>query len=198
MHFLAGASAGQTPLDADEVEGLIPSWVATHEDLNRAEEENIVRATLWAVGRRLAAQDILTENFIRQLHQRMFADVWRWAGTYRRTNKNIGVDHWQIVDQLGQLLGNAVYWAENSVYQRDELAVRFHHGLVAIHPFPNGNGRVSRELADLLVVSLGGERFSWGAELAGEEPAEARRLYIEALRAADGGAIEPLATFARS
>jgi Fic-DOC domain mobile mystery protein B len=196
--FLAGADAGQTPLDGDELDGLIPSWVVTHEDLNRAEEDNITRAVIWAAGRTFTPREILTESFIRQSHHRMFALVWRWAGTYRTTNKNIGAEHWLIVEQVAGLLGDAIYWVDNQVYEGDELAVRFHHRLVQIHPFANGNGRASRELADLLVASLGGVRFSWGAALAADDPAEARRLYIEALRAADAGDIEPLTAFARS
>ena len=198
MHFLAGGDAGQTPLDDDEAAALIPSWVSTRADLNRAEEENIARGASWASRRSLDADGILSEPFIRQLHKRMFGDVWRWAGTYRTTNKNIGVDHWLIRDQLAKLLDDARYWVENGVYERDELAVRFHHRLVAIHPFPNGNGRLCREIADLLVEALGGERFSWAAALAANDLAEARRRYIAALQAADRGEIAPLLAFARS
>jgi Fic-DOC domain mobile mystery protein B len=196
MHFLSGGEAGQTPLDGDEAESLIPSWVATREDLNQAEEENIARALVWARRSRPPADDILTERFIRQFHKRMFGDVWRWAGTYRTSNKNIGVDYWLIAEQLGQLLENCRYWIENSTFEPDELAVRFHHRLVAIHPFPNGNGRLSRAIADELVVALGGERFLWGASIA--DPEERRCVYIEALRAADDGDVTALVAFART
>jgi Fic-DOC domain mobile mystery protein B len=198
LHFLAGGSAGQTPLDPDEARRLIPSWVATHGDRDRAEQENIARAELWTRGRRLRPTVILTERFVRRLHQRMFGEVWQWAGTYRTSNKNIGADYWRIAEEIGQLLGNALYWVENEVYERDELAVRFHHKLVWIHPFPNGNGRLSRMAADLLVEALGGERLNWGAALAAEDPAAARQTYIEALQAADGGDIAPLIAFTRS
>jgi Fic-DOC domain mobile mystery protein B len=197
VHFLAGGDAGQTPLDSDEAEGLIPSWVATREDLNQAEEENIARALLWARKSRPAPDDILTETFVRQLHERMFGNVWRWAGTYRASNKNIGVSYWLIAEQLRQLLDDCRYWVENGTFERDELAVRFHHRLVSIHPFPNGNGRMSRAAADELVVALGGDRFSWGASIAGDDHAEARRLYLDALRTADAGDISALVEFAR-
>src|SRR5438270_12898350 len=104
MHFLAGGGAGQTPLDPDEVEGLVPSWVSSRGDLDRVEQANILRAEAWARGRRFRAPAVLTEGFIRQLHRRMFGEVWRWAGSYRTTNKNIGVDYWLIVGEIAQLL----------------------------------------------------------------------------------------------
>jgi Fic-DOC domain mobile mystery protein B len=197
MNFLAGGGTGQTPLDPDEAEGLIPSWISTQEDLNRAEQENILRAEAWARGRTYRPEVLLTERFIKQLHRRMFSEVWRWAGNYRTTNKNIGVDFWLIVEELAKLFGDSLYWIENEVYERDELAVRFHHRLVAIHPFSNGNGRVSRSAADLLVESLRGERFTWGVSLA-SDAAAARRRYIEALQAADRSEIAPLLVFARA
>ncbi len=197
MNFLAGGSAGQTPLDSDEAKALIPSWVATRGDLNRAEQENILRADAWTRSRRFRPEAVLAESFIRQLHRRMFGEVWQWAGSYRSSNKSIGVDYWRIVEEIGQLLGKALYWVENEVYEHDELAVRFHHRLVWIHPFPNGNGRVSRTAADLLVEALGGERFIWGAALAAD-PAATRQAYIAALQAADRGDVTPLVAFARS
>lgn len=198
MHFLAGGSASQTPLDPDEAAALIPSWISTRGDLDRAEQENIVRAEAGWRGRRFRPAALLTESFIRQQHRRMFGEVWKWAGSYRTSNKNIGVDYWRIVEEIGQLLGNVLYWVENEVYERDELAVRFHHRLAWIHPFPNGNGRLSRTAADLLVEALSGERFGWGAALAVEDAAGARRIYIEALHAADGGDFAALIAFARS
>lgn len=196
MYHLAGGGDGQTPLKADEADGLIPSWVATRADLNQVEQENIVRALRWLDDRRPRAADILSEPFVRQLHEQMFKDVWKWAGRYRVTNKNIGVDRALVVDEIGKLLANATYWVENDVFPADEIAVRLHHGLVAIHPFADGNGRHTRLAADSLVESLGGTPFSWGSGMAGD-PVELRRHYIETLRAADGGDIAPLLEFAR-
>ncbi|HEY7730968.1 MAG TPA: mobile mystery protein B [Gaiellaceae bacterium] len=198
MHFLAGGGDGQTPLDGDEAAGLIPTWVATRGDVNQAEAGNIARGLLWVGRSRPSTADILEERFIRRLHERMLGDVWRWAGTYRTSNKNIGVDYWLIAEQLGQLLADCRYWLENGTYEPDELAVRFHHRLAAIHPFPNGNGRLARAIADELIVALGGRRFSWGAGIAAAGPAEARRAYIEALHVADDGDLAPLLEFARS
>jgi Fic-DOC domain mobile mystery protein B len=197
VDHLVGALPGQTPLDLDEAKALIPSWIATREDLDQVEQENILRGRLWARRRKLGAADILDESFVRQLHRHMFGDVWRWAGSYRLSEKNIGVEAWRILEDIGQLLANARYWIENSTYPVDEIAVRVHHRLTQIHPFPNGNGRFSRLFADLLVEALDGQPFTWGRSLAAD-PAAARAGYIDALHAADSGDIEPLVRFARS
>jgi Fic-DOC domain mobile mystery protein B len=199
VNSLAGVKPGQTPLEPDEAVGLIPSWIATREDLDKAEEENIARAQIWAAGRTLSPADVLTDRFIRQLHRRMFGKVWRWAGTYRQSDKNIGtVPHWRIVQDIGQLLGDTAYWIEHRVFSRDEIAIRFHHRLVWIHPFPNGNGRATRLVADLLVEALGGERFSWGIGVAPDDPKRTRDRYIAALQSADRGDYAPLHEFTRS
>jgi Fic-DOC domain mobile mystery protein B len=197
VNSLAGGQPGQTPLDPDEAVELIPSWIATREDLDKAEQENIARAEIWAAGRTLAASKIVSERFIRQLHRRMFGNVWRWAGDYRHTDKNIGVPHWRVAEDVGQVLGNATYWVEHGVFSSDEIAVRFHHRLVWIHPFPNGNGRATRFAADLLIKSLGRQRFSWGTDVAPDDPKRTRDLYIEALQAADKGDVRSLLEFAR-
>lgn len=196
MHDLGGARDGQTPLDLDEAEQLVPSWIVTRADLDRAEQESILGAIVVLSQRRPGAGDVLTEGFLRDLHRRMFGAVWSWAGTYRRSDKNIGIP-WPLVPQrVGQLLADTQYWAEHGVYGPDELAVRFHHGLVAIHPFPNGNGRHARLAADLLAEALGRERFSWGRGLVAD-PDRARSAYIAALRAADAGELADLLAFAR-
>ena len=196
MQFLRGAADGATPLDPDEAAELIPSWVSTRGDLDEVEQANVVRAISWSRERRLKPETVLQEPFARQLHKRMFGEVWNWAGTYRRSDKNIGV-HWpQIPDEVGRLIGDANYWVEHEVYGSDELAVRFHHGLVHIHLFPNGNGRHGRLHADILVEALGGQPFTWGAQYASDPP-EHRRIYIAALREADQGDVQPLVVFAR-
>jgi len=184
-----------TPLTPEEMRDLIPSHVAHRRDLNAAEQENIVRAQEWAMdGRR---RDLLSEKFIKDLHRRMLGDVWRWAGRFRTSQRNIGIDYWLIATELRQLLDDAKAWIEHNTYAPDEIAVRFHHRLVRIHPFPNGNGRHARLMADLLVIQLGGQRFSWGRESLREHGA-ARARYIEALHAADNHDLGPLLTFARA
>jgi len=148
----------------------------------------------WALERRRTS--LLRESFVLNLHKRMFGAVWRWAGTYRTSPKNLGVAPWDIRPELLTLRGDVQYWLDEQVYPPDELAVRFHHRLVQIHPFPNGNGRLSRLVGDLMIVRQGGERFTWGAtRLAARE---ARTHYINALRSADASDISPLLSFARS
>lgn len=184
-----------TPLTPEEVRDLIPAHIAHRRDLNAAEQENIVRAQEWAMHRR--RRDLLSEKFIRDLHRRMLGDVWRWAGRFRTSQRNIGIDYWLIATELRQLLDDAKAWIEYNTYPSDEIAVRFHHRLVLIHPFPNGNGRHARLMADLLVMQLGRERFSWGRDSL-REPGAARARYIEALHAADNHDIGPLLVFARA
>lgn len=183
-----------TPLTPEERRALIPAHIAYRSELNEAEQENIGRAQDWALGRR---RDLLTEKFIKDLHRRMLGDVWRWAGKFRTSDRNLGIAHYEIPVALRQLQDDAKAWIEHKAYSPDEIAVRFHHRLVHIHPFPNGNGRHARLMADLLVMSLGGERLSWGrANL--QDAGDVRRRHIAALHAADNHDIGPLLAFARS
>ena len=183
-----------TPLTPEEREGLIPTYITLRHELNEAEQIGIEEANRWAFGRR---RDVLDENFLKGLHKRMFGQVWRWAGQYRTTGRNIGVDAYRIGTELHQLLDDVRYWVAHQTYEADEIAVRFHHRLVAIHPFPNGNGRHARLAADLLAVQLGAARLTWGrANLV--EPKETRQAYVTALRAADDHDIAPLLAFART
>ena len=183
-----------TPLTPEEMRDLIPAHIAYRRELNEAEQENIVLAQAWALSRR---RDPLSEKFVKDLHRRMLGDVWQWAGKFRTSARNIGIDYWQIPVALRQLLDDAKAWIEYGTYAPDEIAVRFHHRLVQIHPFPNGNGRHSRLMADLLAMQLGRERFSWGRGSLRTAGA-ARARYVEALRAADDHDIAPLLVFARA
>ena len=186
--------AGGTPLTPQERDGLIPTHITRRDELNELEQQNILAADQWAFARR---RNVASEPFLRGLHRRMFNQVWRWAGRYRRTERNLGVASYRIQTDLHQLLDDVGYWIEHQTHPREEIAVRFHHRLVSIHPFPNGNGRWSRLAADLLIVNFGGGRFSWGGATL-QSAGVVRRNYIEALRAADAQAIEQLMKFARS
>ena len=191
-----GDDEANTPLAPEERDGLIPSYITLRRELNEAEQVNIDQGDRWAFNPR-ARHDVLSEDFIKALHKRMYGDVWRWAGEFRTTARNIGVDAWKIAPDLRVLLDDAKYWIDHKSYPPDEIAIRFHHRLVAIHPFPNGNGRCSRLAADLLAQKLGKPRFTWGsANLVAI--AETRRAYVAALQAADRGDIVPLLAFARS
>ncbi len=184
-----------TPLTNDERSGLIPSWVTFRHELNEAEQANILSGRVWAFQQR--HMDLLQERFLQNLHKRMLGDVWTWAGNYRTTERNIGVSAWQIAPELRGLLDDTRLWKEQFVFAPDELAVRFHHRLVSIHPFPNGNGRHARLMADLLITRLGGEGFTWGGRLLGPV-GQMRAQYIEALREADAHDVTKLLAFARS
>lgn len=183
-----------TPLEPEEREQLIPTYITTRAELNEAEQIGIADADRWAFSRR---RDALDDVFLCQLHKRMFRDVWKWAGQFRRTARNIGIDAYRIPIELRQLVDDVRFWVENGTYDPDEIAIRFHHRLVEIHPFPNGNGRHGRLAADLLAKQLGRPRFTWGsANLV--EPDQARREYVAALREADNHDITRLLAFARS
>lgn len=191
---------GATPIDPDEADGLLQPHVSTRQELNELEEENIQGGAEWAFERAVAGRrrmDVLTEDFLYELHRRMFGSVRGWAGQVRTTDKNIGVDKFRIREEVRKLVEDGRYWRDNGTYDADELAVRFHHRLVAIHPFPNGNGRHARLMADLIAQQAGGRPFSWGGTTL-VETSELRRAYIDALREADQGALEPLLAFARS
>jgi Fic-DOC domain mobile mystery protein B len=185
---------GGTELTEEEREELIPSYITLRSELNEAEQANILEAEEWAFARK---RDLLEGKFLDNLHKRMYGNVWRWAGQYRTTGKNIGIDAYRIPTELRQLLDDCRYWIENGIYELDEIAARFHHRLVSIHCYPNGNGRHARLATDLLLKSIGQERFSWGGKNL-VDVGETRKRYIAALQAADGRDIGPLLEFTRS
>lgn len=187
---------GATPLDPNEIDGLKLKHITKRAELDRWEQVNIQDAISWLERRRKS--NILNEAFICQLHEKMFGKVWKWAGEFRRTEKNIGVSWVRIPTELKMLLDDVNYWIENKTYPADEIAYRFHHKLVWIHLFPNGNGRHARMMADLLLEEmLEVEQFSWGSQNL-TDAIDTRRKYIEALRKADNQDYAPLATFVRS
>ena len=142
---------GQTPLDEDEMQELLIPGISTHLELNEFEQLNIESAVQWSLSHSVKAEVLLTEAFILSLHKRMFGKVWKWAGKLRKTNKNIGIDKWQISSELKILLDDTHFWMQNQSFSPDEITLRFKHRLVSIHCFSNGNGRHSRLLADILI-----------------------------------------------
>lgn len=188
-----------TPLVPAERDGLKLTWITTRADLNAAEQDNIDAGAAWAFRSRRA--NILTVAFSIALHRQMFGQVWDWAGHYRTTERNIGIAPYRIGTETAQLFDDAAFWVANETYEPDELAVRLHHRLVFVHPFPNGNGRHARMMADLLIRRLGAPPFSWGSNRDDgviHDIGELRKRYVSALRAADGNDYEPLIAFARS
>ena len=188
------ADDAATPLTPEEKLGLMPSYITLRRELNEAEQINVTRAEQWAFSRK---RDVRDEAYLRRLHKQMFQDVWAWAGEFRTSERNIGVEPWRIVTELREMLENVRYWIAHQTYTTDEIAARFHHKLVWIHCFANGNGRHGRLAADLLLVNLSQPRFSWGRESL-VNIGETRRTYVAALRAADNHDIQPLLAFVRS
>lgn len=189
---------GQTPLDEDEKEGLLIPTIATRGELDEFEQQNIEKAILWTLKRSFKTDVILTEKFIKDVHKRMYSDVWAWAGKFRKTDKNLGIDKWQISTELRNLLDDAKFWIANNVYSPEEVAIRFKHRIVSIHCFTNGNGRHSRLMADIIIEKVFKQPvFSWGAANLVKQ-GDTRKVYLTAIKTADAGDIKPLVKFARS
>lgn len=192
--------SNSTPLEEDEKEGLIPKAITTRGELNEEEQANILIAALWMDHSRIKIDRLLTAKHLRLVHKKMFERVWRWAGAFRQSNKNIG-DLWsQIPVYLDSLCKDTLAQIEDSSSSRwdnDEIAIRFHHRLVAIHPFANGNGRHARLVTDKLLSILGEEEFTWGQSSLNNDT-DVRQRYIQALKAADAHDCAPLLAFARS
>ena len=188
-----------TPLDSNEIADLIPDYITTQGELNILEQQNIIEGINWAD--RQKKPDMLSITFNYELHKQMFNQVWRWAGKPRTTDKSIGVYWQQIPTQLSSLFESAIYWVENKTYKWDELAVRFHHKLVSIHAFPNGNGRHARLMTDILLKSNNQEPFTWGEKMYSspiEVEGKTHKAYISALKKADGNDFIDLIKFIKS
>jgi Fic-DOC domain mobile mystery protein B len=180
---------GATPLDPDDAAGLLPGHISTQGQLNEWEYANVARGEAWAF--RIRRRDILTTEFLQLLHARMFGDTWAWAGEIRsRETMPVGVAPERIRTELRLLLEDVHFQIEHHSWSIEEITARFHHRLVYVHPFPNGNGRFARTMTDLLLHRSGCERFQWGANL--EKPGDARVKYILALQAADRHDYRPL------
>lgn len=188
---------GQTPLDEDEKEGLKIPTITTRGDLDVFEQRNIEDAVEWSYKNKFKLDVILTEDFIKKLHYKMFCDVWSWAGKFRNSNKNIGVDKFYIGIELRKLIDDCKFWIDEKVFNEDEIAIRFSHRVVQIHLFPNGNGRHSRLIGDIIVNhGFGKEVFTWGGKNL-QNKGEAREKYLKALREADQNDYENLLKLAR-
>lgn len=185
---------GHTELSEEDRLGLIPTYIATRGELFDAEQRNNAQALL---RRPPSVTALLDDTYLRRLHHAMFHEVWDWAGRYRIRETNIGIAFEQITSEIRNLVDDTKTWVEYSTYEQDEIAVRFHHRLVAIHAFPNGNGRHGRIAAGYLIASLNGEPFTWGARL-DTDTDRLRSAYLHALRRADGGDIDELIAFARA
>jgi Fic-DOC domain mobile mystery protein B len=183
---------GQTPLDPEETVGLLIPSISVKRELDEFEQFNIEKAIKWTLRKKIKKEELLSDKFIKRLHERMFGEVWDWAGQFRQTEKNIGVSWHQIPGQLRALLDDCSWWIENKTFEPNEIAVRFKHRLVSIHCFANGNGRHSRLMANLLAEKvLEIPFFTWNN-------GSNREMYIKSLKAADLNDLKPLLQFARS
>lgn len=180
-----------TPLTEEEKQQLNAKWITTRSELNELETKGLASAEIWLSKNK---KDIYNEIFLKQLHKKMFGNIWKWAGTFRTTERNIGVAPYEIQPKLRMLFDDTKFWVDNNVYSKKEIAVRFHHRLVQIHPFPNGNGRISRIMADLIMRSFGLKNLHWGKGNLTEISA-LRTKYIFALQEADRGNYTDLIDF---
>ena len=188
---------GQTAINEDEKEGLKIKSITTQNELNELEQLNIEKAVLWTLRLKYSYEKILTEEFVKKLHYKMYSQVWKWAGEFRRTDKNIGVEWIQVGIALRSLLEDTRYWIRNETYLPEEIAIRLKHRIVSIHCFPNGNGRHSRLLADIVISTVFKKPiFTWNHSNM-VKANKVRKQYILALRIADQGDIKPLVSFAR-
>ncbi|GIL23954.1 MAG: cell division protein Fic [Bacteroidota bacterium] len=189
---------GQTPLDEEEKDGLLIPTIVTRGELDEFEQLNIEKAIQWTLTRKFKKDDILTEDFVKLVHKKMYGDVWAWAGEFRKANKNIGVDRYQVVIELRKLIGDCSYWIDHGTYPPDEIAVRFKHRIVSIHCFSNGNGRHSRLMGDLIIEKIFGESvFTWGANADLTKTGDTRKEYLDAVKTADRNDFRSLLEFAR-
>jgi|SRR3989339_47725 len=189
---------GQSPLDEEEKEGLKIKSISTRGELDEFEQHNIEKAIEWSIRRKFTIDEFLTEQFVKDLHKQMFDQVWIWAGQFRKSNKNIGVDKFYICIELRQLLDDCKFWIKENTFSEDEIAIRLKHRMVKIHPFPNGNGRHSRLIADIMIERIFGKKlFSWGVKNLSKQ-SDTRKTYINAVIEADNGNYKPLLKFARS
>lgn len=193
MGLKDAAEGGATPIDPDEADGLIPSHITTQTELNEWEAMNISKAQSWAFS---SKRDVLTEQFVRELHRRMFDETWDWAGKYRTSGKSIGIPAHDIATAVRELTRNVSVWLDHKTFSMAEIAVRLHHRLVTIHPFANGNGRHTRMMADLLLWNSGQPPFAWGGLGDAAHMNQMRTAYLKALRLADNGDIRALLHFA--
>ena len=188
------APEGATPIEPDDLTDLIPS-LKTRQELNEFEQRNIAKARAWARRSRKLRKDLLNIESLKLLHKMMFDETWKWSGRFRTRQTNIGVEPYQISNQLANLCADAKVWIEHKMFSSTVFAIRFHYRLVSIHPFINGNGRHARLVADLLMIYASEPPFKWGGKSLDVE-GETRAQYLAALKKADRGNYDELISFA--
>ncbi len=183
---------GATPYNEDEAHNLIPTNVLTQNEVNEHEQANILEAHKWLLTKKKI--DPLSTDFMKTLHRKMFNLTWKWAGQFRQYQTNIGVAPYFIQESLFTLCADVRYWITEKTYTSNDIAVRFHHRIVKIHPFHNGNGRLSRLITDLLLKQFDEKPFQWN-NLNLTIDSDIRTQYISALQRADREDYAPLTHF---
>ncbi|WP_027477803.1 Fic/DOC family protein [Curvibacter gracilis] len=136
---------------------------------------------------------------IKHWHRRWLGNVYEWAGQERSVNMGKGGFNFAAAAQIPRLLAGF----EAEVLQRwtpcdhlsheglvEAIAVS-HVELILIHPFREGNGRLSRLLADVMAVQAGRNPLdysSWESHKAG---------YIAAIHAGVAMNYEPMKFWVR-
>lgn len=190
---------GQTPLDPEELEGLKIHSISSKAELDELEQHNIEEAMIWVMSIKMHFEKIISEKFILELHKRMYKNVWNWAGAFRTREKNLGVLPYMISIDLKCLLDDTLFWINHQTYSSHEIAIRFKHRLVSIHCFPNGNGRHSRLMADIIMEKVFKLKpLTWGMNQVGADKVQIRNEYIKAIKLADQHNYQPLIQFALS
>lgn len=190
---------GQTPLTEEEKEGLLIPFISTRAELDEFEQQNIERAIKWTMGKRFHKDSLLSEDLIKRLHLEMYGDVWSWAGSFRKSDKNMGVGWPSIPVEVRKLIDDGKFWISHKTYPPDEIAVRFKHRIVQIHCFANGNGRHSRLMGDLIREKIFNRGvFTWGSGADLEREGTSRKEYITAIKEADDNKFARLIAFATS
>ena len=99
----------------------------------------------------------ISEYLIRNLHKLVTAETDKeWAGNYRNSNVIIvGSEHTPPdAFEVSIVMGDLIKWLRGNQKKLHpiELAAIFHHKLVFIHPFFDGNGRTARLAMNLLLM----------------------------------------------
>jgi Fic-DOC domain mobile mystery protein B len=184
---------GDTLLSPEELDQIIPKYITNRRQLDEVEQDNIEDAIVWVFKQRtIKPEKVFTREFQDNFHKKMLGKVWKWAGQKRTRETNIGAPPFQIEVKRKMLNDDALFWVQNNTWPPVELAIRFHHRLVQIHCYPNGNGRHSRIMADIILTKLYKlPAINWlGGDLVNES--ETRKSYIEAMKVADKGDYSPL------
>lgn len=184
---------GSTPLDPDQIKGIRFSHLTNMGELDEVEDLNIQKGLEWLYHQK--TDDYLSMQFLCKLHEKLFGDVWKWAGKFRTVEVNISkIRSYDVGPQLINFFEDAKLWIEGGRMGWDEIAAEMHHRLVCIHPFPNGNGRTTRIFTEYVQRRNNQLITTWKASLS-HDPKERRKAYIKALQKADKGDFEMLIEF---